>query len=286
MALGLRGRAGIAAIVFLGLAWGLTMHAMGWAQTAFYAQTRALADGGTEIDRWHWETQDKAWIDRHYYSVKAPGLSAVTSPAYLGLDAIGARRWARDAARNARRTDHPRWTFAASTAPPFGEFGHRVDRARRVWDRIEVGAPMVWALTLVGAVIPAVLLLLGVRWVADRIEPGYGTAAAVPYPGSIRSASQRTPSSNRIAGITAPTRVSAQTIGASTSIRSHTRRARSTLNPNSPNGGAVPASNVHRGWSVRWALRAASRAHRRAPTASSPRYAGTVIADRPGALTE
>ena len=179
MALGLRGRAGIAAIVFLGLAWGLTMHAMGWAQTAFYAQTRALADGGTEIDRWHWETQDKAWIDRHYYSVKAPGLSAVTSPAYLGLDAIGARRWARDAARNAHRTDHPRWTFAASTAPPFGEFGHRVDRARRVWDRIEVGAPMVWALTLVGAVIPAVLLLLGVRWVADRIEPGYGTAAAV-----------------------------------------------------------------------------------------------------------
>ena len=155
------------------------MHAMGWAQTAFYAQTRALADGETKIDRWHWETQDKAWIDRHYYSVKAPGLSAVTVPAYLGLDAIGARRWARDAARNARRTDHPRWTLAAGTAPPYGEFGFDVDRARRVWDRIEAEAPMVWALTLIGAVIPAILLLLGVRWVADRIEPGYGTAAAI-----------------------------------------------------------------------------------------------------------
>lgn len=179
MALGFRGRAGIAAVVSLGIAWGLLMHAMGWAQTAFYAQTRALADGTAEIDRWHWQTQDKAWIDRHYYSVKAPGLSAITVPAYLGLDAIGAPGWARDAARNAHRTDHPRWTFAASTAPPFAEFGFSVDRARRVWDRIEVEAPMVWALTLVGAVIPAVLLLLGVRWVADRIEPGYGTAAAV-----------------------------------------------------------------------------------------------------------
>ena len=38
---------------------------------------------------------------------------------------------------------------------------------------------MVWALTLLAAVIPAVLLLVGVRWAADRIEPGYGTAAAI-----------------------------------------------------------------------------------------------------------
>ena len=38
---------------------------------------------------------------------------------------------------------------------------------------------MIWALTLIVAVIPAVLLLLGVRWAADRLVPGYGTAAAV-----------------------------------------------------------------------------------------------------------
>ena len=36
-----------------------------------------------------------------------------------------------------------------------------------------------WVLTLVGATLPAVGLLFGVRWVADRIEPGYGTAAAI-----------------------------------------------------------------------------------------------------------
>ncbi|MFL5908253.1 MAG: hypothetical protein ACJ75Z_11750, partial [Solirubrobacterales bacterium] len=39
--------------------------------------------------------------------------------------------------------------------------------------------PIVWALTLIAAVIPALLLLLGVRWAGDRFEPGYGTAAAV-----------------------------------------------------------------------------------------------------------
>jgi hypothetical protein len=179
IARGLRGRAGVAAIVSLGVAWGLLMHSMGWAQSSFYGQVRALADGGTEIDRWHWETQDKAWVDGHFYSVKAPGLAAFTLPAYLGLDALGAQAAARDAAANARATEHPRWTLAAGTDPPFTEFGYSTSRARSTWDRIEAGAPMVWALTLVGAVVPAVLLLLLVRWVANRVEPGYGTAAAI-----------------------------------------------------------------------------------------------------------
>jgi len=175
----LRGRAGVAAIVVLGVAWGLLMHSMGWAQSAFYAQVRALADGETEIDRWHWETQDKAWVDGHFYSVKAPGLAAFTLPAYLGLDAVGAQSAARDAAANARQTEYPRWTLAAGAQPPYPEFGYSTRRAHATWDRIEAGAAMIWALTLLGAVIPAVVLLLLVRWVAERIEPGYGAAAAI-----------------------------------------------------------------------------------------------------------
>jgi hypothetical protein len=179
MARGLRGRAGVAAIVTLGVAWGLLMHSMGWAQSAFYAQSRALADGGTQIDRWQWETQDKAWVDGHFYSVKAPGLAALTAPAYLALDAFGAQSLARDAVANARETEHPRWTLAAGTQAPFPEFGYSTERAHETWRDIAAGAPMVWALTLIGSVVPAVLLLLLVRWVAERIEPGYGTAAAI-----------------------------------------------------------------------------------------------------------
>jgi len=38
---------------------------------------------------------------------------------------------------------------------------------------------MVWVLTLFGAVLPGIALLLLVRWAAERVEPGFGTAAAV-----------------------------------------------------------------------------------------------------------
>ncbi len=172
-----RARTGVLAILSLGVAWGLAMHSMGWAQQSSYAQVKALAAGQSEIDRWHWETKDKAWFGGHFYSVKAPGLAAFTLPAYLALDAAGAKPVARDAAANASRAEHPRW--APPDHPDLSEYGNSAERAHRVEVRVQDAAPIVWALTLVGAVIPAVALLLLVRWVAERIEPGYGTAAAI-----------------------------------------------------------------------------------------------------------
>ena len=170
-------RTGLLAIAALGVAWGLVMHSMGWAQQSSSAQVQAFAAGQAEIDRWHWETKDKGWFDGHFYSVKAPGLAAFTLPAYLALDAAGAKPVARDAAANARQVDHPRW--APPEYPYVNQYGYSAQRAHRVEVRVENRAPIVWALTLVGAVIPAVALLLLVRWVAERIEPGYGTAAAI-----------------------------------------------------------------------------------------------------------
>jgi hypothetical protein len=170
-------RTGLLAIASLGVAWGLVMHSMGWAQQANHAQVRALAAGEADIDRWQWETRDKAWFEGHFYSVKAPGLAALTLPAYLALDAVGAKSVARDAAANASRADHPRWT--PPDHPDLSQYGFSARRANRIEVRVENQAPIVWALTLVGAVIPAVVLLLLVRWVAERIEPGYGTAAAI-----------------------------------------------------------------------------------------------------------
>ena len=69
--------------------------------------------------------------------------------------------------------------MAPRRASPLENYGYDVERGERVERRSRAGTPIVWALTLIAAVIPAVLLLLGVRWVADRLEPGYGTAAAV-----------------------------------------------------------------------------------------------------------
>jgi hypothetical protein len=175
MAAPLRSRPGIVAIACLGVGWALVMHTTGWAQLANFAQVRALADGRASIDPWHWQTKDKAWVDGHFYSVKAPGLPLLTLPAYLALDAADAQEPARDAAGNARGAAHPRWRPADDAY----QFGYSDQRAERIGTQVENETPIVWVLALLGAVIPAVLLLLGVRWAADRIEPGYGTAAAI-----------------------------------------------------------------------------------------------------------
>jgi hypothetical protein len=177
MVTALRARPGVAAIVVLGVAWGLTMHSMGWAQLGHYAQVRGLANGQAEIDRWHWETGDKAWVDGHFYSVKSPGVAGLSLPFYLALDSPVGHRLARAATANARQSDWPRW--APEGTIPIENYGYLPARGERVEAEIEQNAPIVWALTLIVAVIPAVLLLLGVRWAADRLEPGYGTAAAI-----------------------------------------------------------------------------------------------------------
>ncbi len=179
MAAPVRARPGLAAIACLGIAWGFVMHSMGWAQLAHFAQVRALADGQANIDRWHWQTKDKAWTNGHFYSVKAPGLPLLSLPEYMALDAAGAWSVSTDAAQNASHAAHPRWTPPGRSYPYVMQYGFDPHRAIRVETQVEDETPMVWALTLLGAVVPAILLLLLVRWAGDRIQPGYGTAAAV-----------------------------------------------------------------------------------------------------------
>ncbi|MFI5122603.1 MAG: hypothetical protein ACHQJ5_06870 [Vicinamibacteria bacterium] len=173
----MRVRAGTLAIVALGIAWGTVMHTMGWAQLAHFSEVRALAAGEKTIDRWHWETGDVAWIDGHYYSVKSPGVAALTTPLYLLIDATGGRELAADAAANAARAYEPRWT--PNDDAPYVNYGYDGDRALRIESQIEDETPVVWALTLLAAVAPSLLLLFMVRRVAERLEPGYGTAAAI-----------------------------------------------------------------------------------------------------------
>ena len=87
-----------------------TMHSMGWAQLGHFAQVRALADGTRTIDPWHWETNDKAWIDGHFYSVKSPGMAALSPPLYLLIDAARrARRSPTTRPATPRDADQPRW---------------------------------------------------------------------------------------------------------------------------------------------------------------------------------
>ncbi len=172
-----RARPGLAAVIALGVAWGLAIHSMGWAQLGHFAQVRAFADGTAEIDRYHWETNDKGYVEGHFYSVKSPGVAGLSLPLYLAIRAAGGEELGRDAAANAREPAHPRWKPV--DVIPIENYGYDYDLGRQIEGQVEQETPLVWPLTLLVAVLPAVLLLLGVRWAADRMEPGYGTAAAV-----------------------------------------------------------------------------------------------------------
>ena len=168
---------GVAAIVTLGFAWAVVIHQLGWAQLGHFGQVRALADGQAQIDQWHWETNDKAWVDGHFYSVKSPGTAALTTLPYMAIRALGGEKLARAAVDNERQTAHPKWH--PDSVVPLENVGYDVQRGLRVQARVEEETPIVWVLTLIAAVIPGVLMLLAVRWAADRFVPGYGTAAAI-----------------------------------------------------------------------------------------------------------
>lgn len=171
-----RRRLGLLAIFSLAAAWALLIQPLGWAQTSNYALVRSLADGTSRIDAHHWETRDKSYFKGHFYSVKAPGLAFLTLPFYEVLKALDAQSASDWAARSARRNAAGRWSPGGR---PHGLYGDDLARALRVRATIERETGIVWALGLLGSVLPALLLLLLVRAIADRIEPGFGTAAAV-----------------------------------------------------------------------------------------------------------
>jgi hypothetical protein len=160
----------------LGLAYALVMQPSGWAQTSHYALVRALSHGTPKIDAYHWETRDKSWYQGHFYAVKGPGLALFTLPVYEALHAVNGDKASAWAARRARRAGAERW---APDTQPAGVYGKSLDRALQVRVRVENDTGMVWALGLLGAALPAILMLLLVRSLAERLEPGLGTAAAL-----------------------------------------------------------------------------------------------------------
>jgi hypothetical protein len=170
-------RAGTLAIIALALAWAFLIQGLGWSQTANFALVRALSDGTAKIDRYAWESKDTAYYEGHYYSVKAPGLALSALPFYKGLDAAGAQSLSRDMATKAREGGGPRWHPPEPPKPD--QYGGNPRRAEVIRARIENYTPLVWMLNLFTVVIPAMLLLFAVRWGADRLEPGMGTATAI-----------------------------------------------------------------------------------------------------------
>jgi hypothetical protein len=171
-----RGLLGLLAIACVTLAAALVMQASGWAQVSNFALVRALSNGTAKIDPYHWETKDESWYRGHYYSVKSPLLPAMTLPVYDALKANGGARWAYDTALHARENHSWRWR---PSALPGDLYGRNRIRTYHVRGRVEAATPLVWVLGLFGCVLPAFGLMLLVRRLGDRLEPGYGVAAAV-----------------------------------------------------------------------------------------------------------
>ncbi len=136
-------RFGPLAIVCLALAAATVMQANGWNQSSHYALTKSLASGTPAIDAVHRWTGDKARYEGRWYSSRAPGLALLSVPAYAGLELVGA-------------------PAAAARAGVLKREGEAI-----------------WALGLWAAVLPFALILLLVRRLAEQVEPGLGTPAAI-----------------------------------------------------------------------------------------------------------
>src|SRR5688500_8263115 len=134
-------RLGFVAIAALCIAFAWPMQGGGPNELSHYALIRALAAGTPEINETRFETGD-----------------------YVTGDVV---RW------------HGHWYSNKAPGLAFASLPtYLVSRAVGVPDRGEA-TPMLWALSFTGAVLPSLVLLLLVRAVAERFEPGTGTAVAV-----------------------------------------------------------------------------------------------------------
>jgi hypothetical protein len=138
-------RLSIAAIVLVGIAYATLIQSFSWNQTSHYDLVRALDSDRTTIDAYQDNTGDKAFYKGHWYSARAPGLALFALPAYDTIKAFGGESWARKS--QAQRGDDE----------------------------------MIYLVNLWAGVLPGLLLVALVGYVAGRLEPGYGAAAAVAF---------------------------------------------------------------------------------------------------------
>jgi hypothetical protein len=136
-------RLALVAILLVGLAYATMFQNWSDNQSSHYDLIRALDAGRTTIDYGPYPTKDKAFYKGHWYSARAPGLAIYSLPFYEVLKNAGGPTLARDS--QALRGEDEMIDFV-------GEWG---------------------------SVLPGLLLLLLVWRVAERLQPGYGAAAAV-----------------------------------------------------------------------------------------------------------
>jgi hypothetical protein len=135
----------LAAIVLVGLSYATLIQSFSWNQTSHYDLIRSLDNDRTTIDVYQENTGDKAYYKGHWYSARAPGLALFSLPFYDALKSLGAEGFTD---RHVAPPNHP-------------------------------GDEMIYLVGLWANVLPGLVLLLLVGWVAEELEPGYGAATAI-----------------------------------------------------------------------------------------------------------
>jgi hypothetical protein len=127
----------------VGLSYATSIQNFSWNQTSHFDLLQALYHEQTTIDPYQTNTGDKVYYHGHWYSARAPGLALFVLPWYTALRAVDAERWA----------------YGSPAQPGDDE--------------------LVYLVGLWGAVLPGLLLLVLVWGAAERLQPGFGAAAAV-----------------------------------------------------------------------------------------------------------
>ena len=135
----------LAAIVLVGLSYATLIQSFSWNQTSHYDLVRSLDRDSTTIDVYQQNTGDKAFYRGHWYSARAPGLALFSLPFYDALKSLGAEGFTD---RHVAPPNHP-------------------------------GDEMIYLIGLWANVLPGLVLLLLVGWLAERVAPGYGAATAL-----------------------------------------------------------------------------------------------------------
>jgi hypothetical protein len=146
----LRSRTGLRAVIVAGallFTYAFFYQGGGWNQNARFDLVRAIVEQHTlRIDDYHTNTGDKALVDGHYYSDKAPGVAFVVVPPVAAarpvLDAVGIDSTSTDGLR-----------------------------------------ALSYLATLVGAAVPAAVAAFGIYWLAQRLgaSSAGATFAAVAF---------------------------------------------------------------------------------------------------------
>jgi hypothetical protein len=138
-------------VVLVAVAGAWLIQPPGANQSAHYVSIQSLASGHHNVDLLARDAIDLAWTDGHYHAAKSPGLDLLLAPAAVALRGAGVK---------------------FNNAPP--------DTWLQTQTRaVATTARDIWLLTLLGALLPAIVLMLFVALEAERLRPGTGPIAAV-----------------------------------------------------------------------------------------------------------